>query len=138
MRVEPGMALPPLRIASVRPETMRIWAPILRDPNPIHLDREAVLAKGLGDRRINQGPISVAWVIDMLLAAFPGGRIATLASRFVDNVYEADALVATGAVTAVETGPAGLRVACRFALAAEGRGDVLTGTACIAIPQGEA
>ena len=86
MTVSVGDALPPFVIDRISPEGMRDWSVFLADPNPIHLDVEAVRAKGLGDKRINQGPINVAYVINMLMAAFPGGQIAAMDSRFLDNV----------------------------------------------------
>lgn len=131
MRPEIGTALPPRIIDSVDPQTMAAWAPILGDPNPIHLDREAVRARGLGDRRINQGPINMAYVMDMLAAALPGSRIARMTSRFLDNAYEGDRLTASAIVTAVEPGA----VAVDFTLKAEGRGAVLAGSARIILPE---
>ena len=122
-----GDALPPFVIESVSPDAMKEWAVILADPNPIHLDPEVVKAKGLGDRVINQGPINVAYMINMLLAAFPGGRIETMDSRFLDNVYAGDRVVASGTITAVDAD----RVDCAFTLDADGRGTVNSGTALI-------
>ena len=49
--------LPPLS-HTVRQDAMDVFADILDDPNPIHLDPEAVGRRGLGDRTINQGPAS--------------------------------------------------------------------------------
>jgi len=126
---KPGDALPPLVIENVSPEAMRDWSVFLADPNPIHLDVEVVKAKGLGDKRINQGPINVAYMMNMLMAAFPGCRIESMNSRFLDNVYEGDRAVASGEVTAVE----GNRVSCDLKLDVDGRGTVNAGTATIII-----
>ncbi|MBA4228745.1 MAG: hypothetical protein C0456_19250 [Hyphomonas sp.] len=108
---------------------MRDWSVFLADPNPIHLDVEVVKAKGLGDKRINQGPINVAYLMNMLMAAFPGCRIESMDSRFLDNVYEGDRAVASGEITAVE----GNRVSCDLKLDVDGRGTVNAGTATIII-----
>lgn len=124
-----GDALPPFVIESVSPAAMQDWAVFLADPNPIHLDVEVVKAKGLGDRVINQGPANVAYMMNMLMAAFPGGRIETMDSRFLDNVYGGDRIVAAGTITAVD----GDRIACEFTLDVEGRGTVNAGTATIRI-----
>lgn len=124
-----GDALPAFTIPSVDPEAMKQWAVFLADPNPIHLDSEVVKAKGLGDRVINQGPANVAYLINMLMAAFPGGRIEAMDTRFLDNVYAGDTVTARGVVTGVE----GARVSCEFTLDVEGRGPVNSGTATIAI-----
>jgi 3-hydroxybutyryl-CoA dehydratase len=124
-----GDALPPFAIESVSPEAMKDWAVFLADPNPIHLDVEVVKAKGLGDRVINQGPINVAYMMNMLMAAFPGCRIDSMDSRFLDNVYGGDKAVASGTITAIE----GNRISCEFTLNVEGRGTVNSGTATVII-----
>jgi acyl dehydratase len=128
-----GDALPPFTIESVSPEGMRAWAVFLADPNPIHLDPQVVKAKGLGDRVINQGPANVAYVMNMLMAAFPGGRIEAMDSRFLDNVYGGDKVTASGTVTGVADG----RVMCDFTLDVDGRGPVNSGTAVILTNQGD-
>lgn len=129
-----GDALPPFTIPSVSPDAMKDWAVFLADPNPIHLDVEVVKAKGLGDKVINQGPINVAYMMNMLMAAFPGAAIEAMDSRFLDNVYGGDAVVASGRITAVD----GPRIDCEFTLDAEGRGTVNAGTATLILdPEGE-
>jgi 3-hydroxybutyryl-CoA dehydratase len=124
-----GDALPPFVIESVSAEAMKQWAVFLADPNPIHLDVEVVKAKGLGERVINQGPINVAYMMNMLMAAFPGAKIEAMDSRFLDNVYGGDKAVASGTITAIE----GNRISCEFTLDVEGRGTVNSGTASIII-----
>lgn len=124
-----GDALPPFTIESVSPEAMQQWAVFLADPNPIHLDVEVVKAKGLGDRVINQGPANVAYMMNMLMRAFPGGRIKAMDSRFLDNVYGGDRATVTGTVAAID----GNSISCTFTLDVEGRGTVNSGTATIEI-----
>jgi 3-hydroxybutyryl-CoA dehydratase len=124
-----GDSLPPFAIESVSPEAMKDWAVFLADPNPIHLDVEVVKAKGLGDRVINQGPINVAYMMNMLMAAFPGSKIEAMDSRFLDNVYGGDKAVASGTITAIE----GNRISCEFTLDVEGRGTVNSGTATVIV-----
>ena len=128
-KVKVGDALPPFIIESVSPKAMREWSVFLADPNPIHLDAEVVKAKGLGDMRINQGPINVAYLMNMLMAAFPGCQIESMDSRFLDNVYEGDHVVASGTVVAVEK----KRISCEIKLDVDGRGTVNAGTATILI-----
>jgi 3-hydroxybutyryl-CoA dehydratase len=127
MTLAAGSALPVFVVESVSPEAMKDWAVFLADPNPIHLDVAVVKAKGLGDRVINQGPANVAYIINMLLAAFPGGRIDAMDSRFVDNVYAGDRLTAGGTVTTIEGG----RAHCDTWLRADDRDIVISGTAVI-------
>lgn len=122
-----GDVIAPFTIESVSAEAMKDWAVFLADPNPIHLDVEVVKAKGLGDRVINQGPINVAYMMNMLMAAFPGGTIETMDSSFLDNVYGGDKAVASGKITAVD----GNRIDCEFSLDIEDRGTVNAGTATI-------
>jgi 3-hydroxybutyryl-CoA dehydratase len=129
MSHEVGDVLPPFVIESVSPEAMKDWAVFLADPNPIHLDVEVVKAKGLGDRVINQGPINVAYMMNMLMAAFPGCRIDSMDSRFLDNVYGGDKAVAGGTITSIE----GNRISCAFTLDVEGRGTVNSGTATVIV-----
>ncbi|WP_336971271.1 MaoC family dehydratase [Sphingobium aromaticiconvertens] len=129
MTYQVGDALPPFTIESVSPEAMKQWAVFLADPNPIHLDVEVVKAKGLGDRVINQGPINVAYMMNMLINAFPGGRIKTMDSRFLDNVYGGDHATVSGNVAAIE----GNSITCEFTLDVDGRGTVNSGTAIIEI-----
>lgn len=124
-----GDLLPPFVIENVSPDAMKQWAVFLADPNPIHLDVEVVKAKGLGDRVINQGPANVAYMMNMLMAAFPGAIIEAMDSRFLDNVYAGDKVTAKGGITAVE----GNRISCEFTLDVDGRGTVNSGTATILV-----
>ena len=129
MTLQAGDILPNFVIDSVSAAAMKEWAVFLADPNPIHLDPAVVKAKGLGDRVINQGPANVAYVMNMLMQAFPHGTIAAMESRFVDNVYAEDRLTAGGSVTSVEDGI----ISCAVWLRAEGRDAVITGTARVAL-----
>ncbi len=124
-----GDSLPPFVVESASPEAMKAWAVFLADPNPIHLDVDVVKAKGLGDRVINQGPMNVAFMINMLMAAFPGATIEAMDSRFLDNVYGGEQVTAQGTITAVE----GNRIACEFTLDVDGRGTVNSGTATLLV-----
>jgi acyl dehydratase len=124
-----GAPLPEFVIESVSADAMKDWAVFLADPNPIHLDAEVVRAKGLGDKVINQGPANVAYLINMLMRAFPAGRIVQMESRFLDNVYAGDRVTAGGTIT--EMGAAEAR--CDIWLRAEGRGVILSGTATVLI-----
>lgn len=126
-----GDSLPSFRIASVSPQAMREWATFLHDDNPIHLDPEAVKAKGLGDKVINQGPANVAYLINMLMAAFPDADIEMLEFRFMDSVYGGDAVETFGTVTSIETTAEGSRISCDIGLKVEGRGMVILGAAVV-------
>ncbi len=112
--MKPGDTLPS-RIRKVEAAAMAIMADVLRDPNPIHLDPAAAAAAGLGDRVINQGPANLGYVVDMLMAAFPGHRIARLDSRYLANVRDGDLVTAGGHVSRVEAA----RIECDAWLKAE-------------------
>lgn len=97
-----GDTVPPLRIDAVEADKIRIMALVLQDPNPIHFDLDAVRSAGLGDREVNQGGVTMAFVMNMM-AAWAGSRAAvrTLDCRFSANVFAGDAVDLSGTVTAV-------------------------------------
>jgi acyl dehydratase len=97
-----GEALPGLRVGAVDADHIKIMALILRDPNPIHFDLDAVAAAGLGDREVNQGGATMAYVINML-AGWAGSRAAvrSISCRFLANVFAGDAVETGGTITAV-------------------------------------
>ncbi|CAH1663817.1 MULTISPECIES: MaoC family dehydratase [unclassified Chelatococcus] len=128
-----GDVIPPFRIVA-KPEAMKEWADFLHDPNPIHLDPAVVHAKGLGDRVINQGPANVAYVMNALHRAFPGGAITMIDVRFLDNVYGGDEVEASGTVTEVTVVDGRKRIACDVTLRTLGRDLVLGGKAIIEQP----
>jgi 3-hydroxybutyryl-CoA dehydratase len=129
-----GAELPPFAIAAVDPQSMKLWAGFLRDPNPIHLDPRAVQAKGLGDRVINQGPANLAYLITMLQRAFPGSNLAALDVRYIGSVFGGDAVEAGGRISEVAEGQTGPRVTCEVWLRANARDIVITGTSVLSLP----
>jgi acyl dehydratase len=135
--VEPGTRLPDLEVAEVSAEKMKTTAALLSDPNPIHWDTDVVRALGLGDRPINQGPLNMGYVTNML-AAFSGGhdRLRTFRVRFLDNVRAGDRLRASGVVTAVRTEGDELLCDCDVELSVAGGPKVLAGTATVAVDPG--
>ena len=88
---------------------VRRVAEILHDPNPIHLDEAAARAVGLA-HPINQGPANLAYAVNMLSAAFPGGQLLDIDSRYLANVPVGDTVRAEGAVLSREDGI----VTCEF------------------------
>ena len=120
-----GQVRPPFVVPRVDPEAMKEWAVFLEDPNPIHIDVAAVRAKGLGDRVINQGPINVAYMMNALLRAFPGSRIKSMSTRFLDNVYGEEKVIATPRIDAVAAG----HITCSISLESAERGLVCSADA---------
>jgi acyl dehydratase len=125
-----GEELAPRTIASVSPDHMKTMAVVLDDPNPIHLDPEAVKTLGMGDRVINQGPTGVGYLIDMLVSAFPGATIEDIEVRFMANVLGGDRCIARGKVTEVGQGT----VTCAITLEVDGGDTAIAGTATLALP----
>ena len=66
MTIETGFEIPPWDMPSVSPDRMKTMAAILRDPYPVHWDPRVVEQIGLGKRTINQGPLGLSYMINML------------------------------------------------------------------------
>jgi acyl dehydratase len=134
MTVEPGFAIPPFEVMAVEAAHIKMFALILRDPNPIHFDRSAVEAAGLGDREVNQGGATLAYVYDMLVA-WAGSRAAVkrLACRFTANVFAGDRVTARGVVTSVEHGAGGALAECEVWVEDGAGARVLTGRASVVL-----
>jgi acyl dehydratase len=134
MDVQVGTRIPAWRVASVDAEKMKTMAVLLRDPNPIHFDVEAVRRLGMGDRVVNQGPNNMAYVVNMLLAwTRDPAALRALQVRFLANVFAGDGLVAAGEVTALRE-ERGVPVAdCDVWLDRDDGTRVLSGTATVAL-----
>lgn len=133
-----GDTLPTFHVDSVDADKIRIMALIFQDPNPIHFDLEAVRKAGLGDRFVNQGGVTMAYIINML-TAWTGSRasIRSLATRFTGNVFAGDAVVAGGTVTGVSTSDDQTLLECevwvRSVSADADAPPVVAGTATVAV-----
>ena len=125
--MQPGDALQPRTYGPVDSEKMKTLAAILRDPNVIHIDRDLVRGRGLGDKLINQGPTNLGYVTNMLEANFGPGSIARLVVRFQSNVFEDDVVTAAGTVT--EVGDA--EVTCEVWLERQDGSRAVEGTAVV-------
>ena len=101
-----GEPLPPLVVADVGVDRMKTMAALLRDPYPIHWDPAAVRAAGYGDRPVNQGPLNLGYVANMLMAWAGDGAIRRLTVAFHGRVFAGDTVVAAGTVDGVAGGAA--------------------------------
>ena len=103
MKPAVGQQIPERTVDAVDPARMKTLSALMRDPNPIHFDRNAAAALGLGERTVNQGPSNIAYVVSML-GSWAGGvdRVTGYRFRFLGNVFEGDRLRAAGVVTDVE------------------------------------
>ncbi len=134
MEVTAGTPVPPWSPGPVSPEKMKIFAAIARDPNPIHWDRAAVAERGLGDRLINQGPINLGYVVNMLLAWGGPASLRDIEVRFTSNVFDGDIVSAGGIVTGIRLEQEERLADCEVWL---DRGDgtrAIAGTATVALP----
>ena len=130
--VRPGDEIPPWTMESVDPARMRTMAAILRDPYPVHWDRDANAAIGLGGRVINQGPLNLGYIVNMLLAWAGPSSVRRLTVSFGAPVLDGDRVTAGGrveSVTAVDGEP---RAECEIWLDRGGE-QVVTGTAVVAL-----
>jgi acyl dehydratase len=131
--VEVGTELAPFLVESVSAEKMKLMAALLRDPNPIHLDEEAVRRLGMGDRVVNQGPANQAYLVNML-TRFAGDPTAVrrITVRFLGNVFAGDRVECRGRVTEVDREGGLVTVELEEAV---GDRTVMSGTAVVALPE---
>ncbi len=128
-----GDAVPPWVMARVAPERMRTMAAILRDPNPVHWDPCVVERLGFGRRTINQGPLGLSYMINML-HAWAGPRcIRRIVMRFPLVVLDGDRVTARGRVTGIRQADGEWIADCDIWLEREGTAAPLEGTASVAL-----
>ncbi len=101
MKVEVGDAIPPFVMEHVSAERMKTVAAILRDPTPIHWDRDATRALGLDGRLLNQSPINLGYVVNMLTAWAGPTCIRRVRTEFPQPVFDGDRVEAGGRVVAL-------------------------------------
>lgn len=132
MSVEIGSEIPEWSMPDVDPNRMKTMAAILRDPYPVHWDRQSVANIGLGERVINQGPLNLSYISNMLMAWQGATCIRRLQVSFGRPVLDHDHVTATGTVTSLETVDGEARAHCEVRLMRDGQ-PVVTGTAVIAL-----
>lgn len=101
MKIAVGDAIPPFLMEAVTPERMKTVAAIFRDPFPVHWDREATRAMGFEGRLLNQSPINLGYVINMLIAWAGPTSIRRIRTEFPQPVFDGDAVTAGGRVVAL-------------------------------------
>jgi 3-hydroxybutyryl-CoA dehydratase len=127
--------LPPWKLDQVDPARMKTLALLLADPNPIHLDPVAAKRLAGTDQAVNQGPSTMALGVNMLLAAFPGARLASYGVRLLGLVLAQDSVEGGGTVVDREILDGQERVRCQLHLDVPGRGRVLEGEAVLVLPR---
>jgi acyl dehydratase len=122
-------------MASVSPEKMKTMAALLRDPNPLHWDRDAVasLPLDLGPRTINQGPLGLGYIVNMLHAWQGPDSLQRIRMTFPGLVLDGDHVIARGTVSEIEGDMAHCAVWLEHA---DGR-RLLVGEATVRIKKGQ-
>jgi acyl dehydratase len=111
---------------------MRTMAAILRDPYPVHWDRAANERIGLGGRVVNQGPLNLGYIVNMLHAWAGPGSVRRLTVSFGRPVLDEERVVAKGRVTEVVEIDGERRAVCEVWLERDGS-SVVTGSAVVAL-----
>ena len=104
MKVETGFEIPSWDMPSVERSRMRTMAAILRDPNPVHWDADLVdsLPFEVGKKTINQGPLGLSYMVNMLHEWAGPGCVKRIFMTFPHIVLSEDRVVAKGLVTEVK------------------------------------
>lgn len=131
--VRVGDEVPPWVMARVAPERMRTMAAILRDPNPVHWDPSVVEKLGFGHHTINQGPLGLSYMINMLHAWAGPRSIRRIVMRFPLVVLDGDHITARGRVTGIRQTDGEWIADCDIWLEREGTEAPLEGTASVAL-----
>ncbi len=128
-----GDEIPEWTMEAVDPARMKTMAAILRDPYPVHWDRDANAAFGLAGRVINQGPLNLGYIVNMLRAWAGPTCVRRLTVSFARPVLDGDCVTARGRVIAVEQGDGAQLATCDIWLYRDDEA-VVTGTAVVQLP----
>jgi acyl dehydratase len=134
LKVTVGDAIPPWTMESVCPARMRTVAAILRDPNPVHWDRAFVASRGGGDRVVNQSPINVGYIANMLMAWAGPASIRRIRVTFPGAVFEGERVTARGNVRALSRDGELPLAECDVWLEKDDGGRAVEGFAVVALP----
>ena len=98
MKVAVGDALPSFVMERVTPERMKTVAAIFRDPFPVHWDRESTRAMGFEGKLLNQSPINLGYVLNLLIAWAGPTCLRRVRTEFPQPVFDGDRVEAGGRV----------------------------------------
>ncbi len=133
MTVSVGDDIPEWRMDSVQPELMRTMAAILRDPNPVHWDKAVVEEMGHGARTVNQGPLGLSYMVNMLHEWMGPTCIRRIVMRFPQFVMSGDKVIAKGKITAIRSEDGERLADCDIWLEREGSEPPLEGFATVSV-----
>lgn len=134
MKVEVGQTIPDWVMPSVSAARMRTMAAILRDPNPVHWDPSVVEGLGYGRHTINQGPLGLSYMVNMLHAWTGVGSIRNLYMTFPKVVLDGDHITAQGVVTDIRDEGGEVIAVCDIWLLRDDGDKPLQGTAEVCVP----
>lgn len=131
--VAAGDEIPPWTMEIVDPARMKTMAAILRDPYTVHWDRAGNDRLAIGPRVVNQGPLNVGYIVNMLIAWAGPGCVCRLTLAFGRPVLDGDSVTAQGVVAHVDTVDGEAQATCDVWLDRAGE-QVVTGTAVVRLP----
>ena len=99
----------------------------------VHWDRADNLRNGIGSRVINQGPLNLGYIANMLMAWAGTTSIRRLVVSFGNPVFDGDRVVARGIVTHLEMHHDEQLATCEVWLDRDGE-RVVWGTATVCLP----
>jgi acyl dehydratase len=123
---------------SVSAEKMKLYAALARDPSPIHWDPAEAARRGLGERVINQGPTSLGYVLNMLMAWAGPASLRDVRARFTENVFAGETVVARGVVTGLRDSDGERLADCDVWLERADGSRAVVATATVALDRGPA
>ena len=135
LNIDVGSKIPPFNIASVDTEKMKTMAALLRDPYPIHWDVEGNEKMGIKGKVVNQGPLNLSYIVNMLMNWQGQDCIRRLQVRFTGWVLGGDVLSAHGKVVSLDTTSDELLATCEIWLERDGE-RLLEGEAIVALTNG--
>lgn len=135
MKIKSGDSIPDWIMESVSPEKMKTMAALLRDPNPVHWDKDSVDAIGFGQNTINQGPLGLSYMINMLHAWVGPENIRRVVMTFPKIVFDEDRIIAKGTVKNVRVENSETLADCDIWLHRGDNDSPLVGTATVKLPE---
>ncbi len=132
MNIEVGNEIPSLDIPSVDAQKMKTMAALLRDPYPIHWDVDGNEKMGIKGKVVNQGPLNLSYVVNMLMNWQGQDCIRRLTVRFTGWVLGGDTLSTHGKVVSIDDSADELLATCDIWLERDGE-RLLEGEAVVAL-----
>ncbi len=134
MKISIGDDIPEWDMPSVTRERMRTMAAILRDPNPVHWDPRSTERWGFKDKTINQGPLGLSYMVNMLHDWAGPTSIKRFIMTFPKAVLSEDHVIARGKVTGLREEDGTTIAECDIWLHNDERGTLLKGSAEVRLP----